>query len=525
MRQNRLLFKILIVPAALGILTSAGLPQEQQKERVSSSQSDDQKKGTGIVPPGVKLVNQMPASAPTKPFHFPTAATRTLANGVRTCVITDNEQPMVTVRLVLASAGSINDPAAKPGVANMTGDMLTQGTASRTAEQIAQAIDFVGGSLSASADNDGTYITVSVVKKDFALALDLLSDVLLHPAFKKEELDRRRQQSLSNLQVQYSDPGYIADAVLDRLIYGRHPYGLPGSGTPDSLRKIERDDLVGFRDTYYTPESALLAFSGDIKPDEAFAAAEKYLGESAWPKRETRTATPPDLSPVQGMRIVLIDKPDANQTQIRAGRLGIPRNSPDSIPLHVTNRIFGGGFNSRLSTEVRQKKGLTYGAYSSFNSYKLAGDFSASTFTRTEATVAATRLVVDLIGKMSTGELDPHELDFARDYLAGVFPIQSETGEQVASRTLTVIQYGLPADYNQTYQQKVLAVSPTDVKHMAGRYFNPSNLILVLVGNVKGFREAVRKEFPNATYEELSFDQVDLLTPDVKKPKTIGKPQ
>lgn len=499
------------------VLMPAGLAHAQQK--------DNQKKGTGIIPQGVKLVTQMPAAAPTKPFHFPKAATRTLANGVRAYVISDNEQPMVTVRLVLTSAGSVNDPAGKPGVANMTADMLTQGTAGRTAEQVAQAIDFVGGSLSASADDDGTYITVSVVNKDFALAMDLLSDVLLQPAFEKEELDRRRQQALSNLRVQYSDPAYIADAVLNRLIYGRHPYGLPGSGTPDSLRKIERDDLARFRDTYYTPESALLAFAGDLKPDDAFAAAEKYLGVAAWPKRETKVTIPPSPSTIQGTRIVLIDKPDANQTQIRVGRLGIPRNGPDYIPLHVTNRIFGGGFNSRLSTEVRQKKGLTYGAYSGFNSYRLAGDFSASTFTRTEATVEAAKLVVELIRKMSTGELGPQELDFARDYLAGVFPIQSETGEQVASRILTVIQYGLPADYNDTYQQKVLAVSPADVKQMAGRYFDAANLTMVLVGNVKEFRNVLRKEFPDAKYEELSFDQVNLLTPDLKMPKAIPKPK
>ena len=529
MKENRLLSNIgraeLAAALLLCVLIPAGLAQAQQKEPVGSSQPGDQKKGRGIVPAGVKLVTQMPAAAPTKPFHFPKAATQTLANGMRAYVISDNEQPMVTVRIVFTSAGSVNDPAGKPGVANMTADMLKQGTASRTAEQIAQAIDFVGGSLSASADDDGTYIAVSVVKRDFALAMDLLSDVLLHPAFKKEELDRRRQQALSNLQLQYSDPGYIADAVLDRLIYGQHPYGLPGAGTPDSLRKLERADLERFRNTYYTPESALLAFAGDIKPDDAFAAAEKYLGPSAWPKREAKVATPTRPSPVQGMRIVLIDKPDANQSQIRVGRLGIPRNSPDYIPLYVTNRIFGGGFNSRLSTEVRQKKGLTYGAYSSFNSYKLAGDFSASTFTRTEATLEATRLVVGLIGKMSTGELGPHELDFARDYIAGVFPIQSETGEQVASRILTVVQYGLPTDYNETYQQKVLKVSPEDVKQMASRYFDAANVILVLVGNVKEFREALQKEFPTVKFQELSFTRVDLLAPDLRKPKPVSKPK
>jgi zinc protease len=486
---------------------------------VLAREQDPQKKGTGTAPPGVRLEAQMPAAAPTKPFRFPDAATKSLSNGLRAYVVSSKEQPMVSVRVALTGAGSFNDPESRPGVANMTADMLTQGTATRSAEDIAQAIDFVGGSLSASADEDGTYVTVTVVKKDFTLAMDLLSDILLHPAFKNDELDRRRQQALSDLQVRYSDPGYVADVLLKRLIYGKHPYGLPGSGTPESLQALDRDALVRFHGKYYVPGSALLSFAGDTEAGEAFAAAEKYLGAAAWPGREVQATATPGPVPVQGIRVVLVDKPDANQTQIRVGRLGIPRNSPDYIPLYVTNRIFGGGFNSRLSTEVRQKKGLTYGAYSGFECNRLAGDFSASTFTRTDATAEAARLVVDLIRNMSTGELGPQELNFARDYLAGVFPIQTETAEQVASRILTAVQYGLPADYNATYQQRVLAVSAADVKQMAGRYFDAANLTLVLVGNVKQFRDEIRKTYPSAKYDELAFDQVDLLMPDLRKAK------
>ena len=486
---------------------------------VAAQEEGSQKKQPGTVPPGVRLESRMPGPAPAKPFHFPEAASKTLPNGLRTYVISSREGPMVAIRLALTGAGSVNDPSDRPGVANMTADMLTQGTASRSAEDIAQAIDFVGGRLAASADDDGTYISVAVVKKDFALAMDLLSDILLHPTFRQEELDRRRLQALSDLQVQYSDPEYIADVLLKRLIYGNHPYGLPRSGTPDSLQALGRGDLVSFRDSHYVPDSALLSFAGDIMPDEAFAAAEKYLGEAAWHGHQSKAVTTPGLVPERGIRIVLVDKPDANQTQIRVGRIGIPRNSADYIPLYVTNRIFGGGFNSRLSTEVRQKKGLTYGAYSHFECHRLAGDFSASTYTRTSATVEAAKLVVDLIRNMSTGELGPGELDFARDYIAGVFPIQTETAEQVASRTLAAVQYGLPADYNSTYQRKVLAVSPAEVKQMAGRYFDASDLTIVLVGNVKEFRDAIHSAFPGAKCEELAFDQVDLLRPDLRKAK------
>lgn len=468
---------------------------------------------------GTLLVAQMPAPSPPRPFQFSKAATRTLANGLRVFVVTDREQPAVSARLVFTAAGSVNDPPGKPGVASMTSNLLDQGTATRSAQQIAQAIDFVGGSLSASANDDGTYIGVTVVKKDLNLGLDLLADVALRAAFKKEELDRRRQQALAGLRVSYNDANFLAGAVFARLVYGSHPYGLPGNGTPESLPKITRDDLAAFRDTWFVPGRALLAFAGDITPEAAFSAAEKFFGPSSWPQKVANATTPPAPAPGSGLRVVLVDKPDAVQTQIRVGRMGIPRNSPDYIPLLVANRVFGGGFNSRLSTEVRQKKGLTYGAYSNFNAERLAGDFVASTFTRTEATVEATRLVVDLIEKMASGEVTPAEMNFARDYLAGVFPIQSETGEQVAGRILTVAQYDLPADYNDTYRERVLSVDAAQVKQMSARYFNPANLQLVLVGNVKEFRDGIQKAFPSAKFDEIRFDEVDILAADLRKPK------
>ncbi len=499
---------------AFALADQMGAAAQEPKAQEAPAPKKDVSEATQA---GAKLEPKMPAGAPGKPFHFPKAATKALANGLRVFVVSGSKEPSVTVRLVLAAAGSLHDPAGKPGVAAMTANLLTQGTGKRSAQQIAEAIDFVGGSLSASADHDGAYITVTVVKKDFDLAMDLLSDVTLRAAFESEELERRRQQLLSGLQLQYSDPSYLASVTFDRVVYGQHLYGPPDEGTPESVRALSRDDLVHFRDAYYAPNQALLAFAGDITPEAAFAAAEKYLG--AWPRKDAVTADVLATERPQGLRIFLIDKPDAVQTQIRVGRPGIRRNDPDYIPLYVTNRIFGGGYNSRLNTEVRQKKGLTYGASSGFNSHKLAGDFEASTSTRTEATVEATKLVVDLIGRMATGAVTPEELAFATDYLAGVFPIQSETPEQVAGRILAVAQFDLPADYNDTYQQKVRKVGPEQVKTMATRYFEVADLDLVLVGNVSRFREPLKKEFPNAKYEEIAYDQLDLLAADLRKAK------
>jgi zinc protease len=499
--------------ALFALLTFSAHAQDQAAQQTAAS--SDQKP-SGVVPPGVKLVPQMPEIHPPRPFHFPKAATRTLPNGLRIFVVADHRQPSVAVSLVMMSAGTIHDPSGMPGIAQMTAAMLTQGTATRSAQQFAQAIDSVGGSISASADDDATSADLSVVASDADFGMQLLSDAVLHPAFSDQELGRQRQQALSGLQVEYSDAGYLASAVFDRAAYGASPYGLPGEGTPDSVKKIQRDDLVKFHDSSYAPNATLIAFAGDITAERAFALAEKYFG--SWGKKDLWAEEAAAPAPLSGLHFIVVDKPDAVQTQIRVGKLGIRRDSPDYLPLLVTNRIFGGGFNSRLNTEVRVKKGLTYGAFSSFGANRFAGSFNAGTSTRTEATVEAAKLIVDLIAKMSTGDVTPAELKFAQEYLSGVYPIQSETAAQVAGRILAVAKYGLPADYNDTYQQKILGVDEASVRDMASRYFNPQDLDIVLVGNAAKFLNGLKADYPNAKWDEIPLAQLDLLSPDLRKP-------
>jgi len=467
-----------------------------------------------VVPPGVKLVPEMPAAASPHSFHFPVALERTLSNGLRVFVVTDHRNPAVAARLVILSAGTIQDPSGAPGVAQMTANLLTQGTDKRSAEQIAEAIDFVGGTLNAAADKDSTTVTLDIVRKDLDTGLDLMSDVVLHPAFKADEVERQRQQLLSNLAVEYADPDYLSTVVLARAIYGDSPYGFPSDGTPDTLKKLQRDDFVKFHNADYSPNESLLAFSGDITADEAFALAEKYFG--AWPQHNASSVPPKAPSATNGVHVWLIDKPDADQTQIRAGKIGIRRDEPDYIPLMVTNRIFGGGYNSRLNTEIRVRKGLTYGAYSSFMAHRYTGSFSVGTFTRTPATVEATQLVIDLITKMAQGNVTPQELGFARDYLAGVYPIESETAEQVADRVLTVAAFGLPADYNNTYPEQVRAVTTAQVDAMSQKYLSAKDLDIVLVGNVSAFRDDLKKALPDAEFQEIPLDQLDVLAPNLR---------
>jgi len=513
--SSLLLIVLVTVPVARAQGTDTGAPASRGQSEAGNDQVPQ--KASGIVPSGVKLASQMPAAGAPRPFEFPKAATKTLSNGLRVFVVTDHREPAVAARLVLLSAGSVKDSPSMPGVAEMTANLLTQGTEKRSAREIAEAIDFVGGTLQAMAGRDATTVTLDVVKKDVGLGMDLMADTVLHPAFAAGELERQRQQVLSNLQVQYADPDYLATLVFGRALYGDSGYGLPEEGTPATVKKFKRDDLVKFHDANYGPNEALLGFAGDITPEEAFAIAEKYFG--LWQKVNVGAIAPAQNAATTGRHIWMIDKPDAVQTQIRVGKLSIRRNDSDYLPLEVTNHIFGGSYNSRLNTEVRIKKGLTYGASSSLNAHRYAGSLAVNTYTRTETTVEATKLVLNLLAGMANGEIDQKELDFARDFLAGVYPISSETAEQVADRVLTVAAFDLPSDYNQTYPAKIRSTSLEQVQAMARKYFTAKDLDIVLAGNVGAFRDSIKKEFPDAQYVEIPFDQIDVLSPDLRAAK------
>jgi len=505
---------------AAGVLQAPVFGQTTPPPKPAASQSAPATQTATPAGNAAQLVAQMPAAGPSKPYHFPPVATRTIPNGLRVFVVTSAAEPAIGVQLLMTGAGSVNDPAGKTGVAAMTASLLTQGTNKRTAQQIADSIDFVGGTLAAHTSYDGTIVSTNVVKKDFDLAMDLLSDVTLHAKFQDEEIARQKQQLLSSLRVNYDDADYLASAVFERAVYGLHPYGLPSEGTPISIQALSRQDIVQFHDDFYSPGTALLAFSGDIAPEAAFAAAEKYFG--AWSTKQTPAPAHAAAGVAPGMHIIVVNKPDTVQTQIRVGKPAVRRNDPDFIPLYVVDRIFGGSYNSRLNTEVRVKKGLTYGANSIFDARVEGGDILASTFTRTETTVAAVRLVVDQLTNMAANNLKPEELSFSRDYLVGVYPIQTETPDEVASRVLTVAHYGLAANYNETYQSRIDGVTLQQANAEAAKYFQPTALEIVLAGNASVFRDALKKEFPDATYDEFTAAQMDLLLPAMHRaPETI----
>lgn len=468
------------------------------------------------VPAGQQLTNwpseNPPRPLPSRAVSFPPYELRTLPNGMQVIVVMHHEQPEVTMRL-LVRAGAAFDPPGKSGTASLLGALLDQGTAKRSAFEIADAIDSIGGALDTGANSDITAATVLVMKDSFDVGMDMLADVVRNPAFAPEEIERQRTQAVENLGVSLQSPGFIAGAVLNRLIYGFHPYGFPDSGMPETIAKITRDDLREFHRRYFAPNNSILAIVGDVSVDEAMTAATRVFGD--WPRQPVQTPKLPE-PPRPTRRVVVIDKPDAVQTAVRVGQLGIQRKSPDYMSMDQAIRILGGEGSNRLFRVLRSERGLTYSASADLNSLSLAGDIVAETDTRTEGTGEAVRVIVDEFTRLQRERIGDGELAGAQAYMTGSFPLGIETPGNIARQVVNVVFFDLSLDELRTYRQRANAVTPDDVLRVARAYVQPERLSIVLVGDASRFKDQLAKA-GFGSYELIPLSELDLTAASLKK--------
>lgn len=453
---------------------------------------------------------------PPLPWHaatFPPYEIRTLDNGMHVVVVMHHEQPAVNLRLIVGS-GAATDATGKNGVAAFTGALLDQGTTSRTATEIADAIDSIGGILDVGAGTDLSFVNVLVMTDSFEFGMELVADSARRPSFAPAEIERQRQQVLSQFQVSYDDPEYLAGTVLDRLIYGFHAYGMPASGTPESVRQITRDDLLAFHAAHYAPNNAWLAIVGDVDAESAFAAAERVFGD--WTPRTAAAAPPDGEIPEPARRVVVIDKPGSLQTAIRVGHVALSRTSPDHMPFDVAIKILGGEGGNRIGSVLRTERALTYSASAEISSGRYGGDFVAKTDTRTEATVEALRLMVGEVGRLRRERVSRRELENAQAYLAGNFPLTIETPNAIAAQVLESLVYGLDLEDLPTYPNRINAVSVEDIRRAARTYLHPDRLAIVLVGEARAFVNDLRRA-GFADIEVLSVADLDLSSPDLRR--------
>lgn len=460
-----------------------------------------------------------PRPLPARPVTFPPYEIRSLANGLQVVLVSQNEQPSVSIRMIV-KAGSAQDPKDKLGVAMLTSTLLDQGAGSRSAGQIADAIDFVGGVLGTGAGSDLSYINAVVMKDSYALALELMSDMVQRPTFAQAEIDRQRQQALSSLKVSADDPDAMAGQVIDRLIYGFHPYGLPGTGTAESLKALTRQDVVSFHQRYFVPNNALVAVVGDITADDAMAGLEKAFGSwKSAPVPETRPIDPPPPT----KRLIVIDKKDAVQTEIRVGHLAVPRKHDDYEAISQAVKILGGEGANRLQQVLRSQRQLTYGASADLDTYKMTGAIVAETNTQTRNTAEALRVVVDEFSRLQRERVYDEELRGAQDYMVGHFPLTIEVPDAIATQVLNQLFYELPVADLPKFRERVLRVTPDDVQRVARWVIRPDRLSVVLVGNADEFVKDLQG-VGFGDYERIPIGSVDLLAADfLRKNGALGK--
>lgn len=463
-----------------------------------------------LLPEGQRAA--IPAAGPEGDLATPAIADFRLANGIRVLVAPTEGVPLVSARLSF-DAGTRND-GDRPGLAQMTAGLLTQGTAVRTAPQIAAEIEGLGANVGAGAGVDFTNVFANAPANVFPRTLALMADVVRNPSFAAEELARQQDQALDGLRVALSQPGQVASQSVGRVIYGAAPYGAPGSGTVTSVPAITRDDVVRFHQAFYAPNDAVLTFSGAITPDQARALAEEAFGD--WRSTASGAAAAGDAAPgvtryagaVLAPRVVVIDQPGAGQAAVVVAVRGVSRTDADYFPLALGNTLLGGGYSSRLNQEVRIKRGLSYGAGSNLGVRVEEGVFTASAQTRNDAVPAVADLILSEIGRMGTEAVSEAELGPRRAVMLGGFGRSLETVDGLGGAVASLALYDLPMSELASYAANVRNVTPEQIEAAFARHLPGAEASLVIVGDAAQFIEALRAKYPNV--EVIPLSELDL---------------
>jgi zinc protease len=440
---------------------------------------------------GVVRKNLAPVSSEVLRVKMPRPVERTLKNGLKVLIVENHRVPSVTFSLQLP-ASTLDDPEGRNGLAEMTAAMLRQGTAKRNARQIAESIAELGAGLNVMAQYGDRFTRVygSALSENLDPLLDLTADILLHPAFPQDEIDKWKKRKLGELQQSRSSPNFLASERLYRALYAGDGRAVM-SASPESVAHIGRDDLVAFHGKYYVPAGSLMGVTGDVTSDQIVARLEKYFADwKGGDAREPELALKP---PLDGKKILLVNRPGSVQTVLALANRAIGRTSPDYIPAMVMNRVLGAGPASRLFINIREEKGFTYGVSSGFNAAKYLNHFVAQSSVRTEVTGPAIDEFLREFRRIRKEPVPREELELAKRAMVAGFALSIESQAGVLSQIMTRVEYGLPADYWDTYPEKVMAVTAAEVQRVARKYVPLDNVQLIAVGDGAKIREALAR--------------------------------
>jgi zinc protease len=427
-----------------------------------------------------------PQPGPPRPYHFPAVTRAELPNGLRILVAENHSAPLVAMRALVRS-GADHDIAELAGLASLTSDTLDEGAGERDAIRLAEDVGLLGAALATGADWDASYVSLDVLARNVAGAAELFRDSTCRATLPADGLERVRAERLTDLVQQRDEPSVIAGKRFSNLLYGSGSYGNSITGTMESVARIQRDDVLRFYREHYIPNNTSIVIGGDIEAATAVALISRMF--ESW----ERGAEPPrpSVTPraIEGNHLYLVDRPQAVQSEIRIGHIGVPRSTEDYFGLSVMNALLGGVFNSRINLNLRERHGYTYGARSTFVFRRQAGPFVVSAPVRNEVTREAITEVLGELRRIRTGDVDERELEDTKNYMMGVFPATVQTSSDVASRLVDMELYGLPQDYFDRYRENIGAITREDVERVAKKYIDPDRALIVVVGSASQIRE------------------------------------
>nr|MBA3334846.1 insulinase family protein [Acidobacteriota bacterium] len=441
-------------------------------------------------------MSKLPKPGANPKFTLPPIEKMKLSNGLDVWVVRQGELPLVSMNLVLKSGGTF-EPADKSGVSSMTAALLDDGTKTRSALDIANGLQAIGASMGAGSSWDSASVSLSTTTKNFDQALDIYADVIVNPIFPEKELENVRKSALTGFVQRRLNPNAIADVVYDRVLYGAtHPYGRQLSGTETTITALKRSDLVSFYEASYRPNNATLVVVGDVDGKTLLPKLEKAF--AGWKSGTISGGELPSYAPLEKAGIYLVDRPDAAQSVISIGQVGVDRSNPDFFPLQVMNSILGGQFISRVNLNLREDKGYTYGARSGFTFRRGAGPFSASADVQTAVTKqSVAEFLKEINGIRGTVPVTTKELEYNKQSIIRRFPASFETVGQISGQLSNLIVYNLSDSYFNEYIQKVNAVTLADVNRVANKYLTPDKMAIVIVGDKKVIETGLKElEYP-----------------------------
>ncbi|HEX7089378.1 MAG TPA: pitrilysin family protein [Longimicrobiales bacterium] len=427
--------------------------------------------------------SQPPSPGPIRPFAFPRLERRRLENGLTVIAARAGDLPLVTAAL-LVDAGAASDPAGKAGLAHLTARALETGTRARSAEEVAWAFERLGVEFEAAANWDAASAHITVPAERIEPALELFAEVVRSPVFPDHEVARLRDEQLAEIMQRRKEPRALASDMAARFIFAPEvPYARPLIGTATSVTGLQRDDVEAFYRAHYLPNTASLILVGAIDIERAERLGRRFFGD--WPPATPPTTEFEVVGAVRSTTIFVVDRPGSVQSEIRIGDVGVQRQHPDYFPLLVMNTILGGAFTSRLNLSLRERHGFTYGARSAFIFRRQPGPFLVQAAVATDVTARAVEEALKEIALLREKGASEEETAAARDYLAGILPLELQTTEQLAARIGDIVTFGLPDSYFQDYGASLARVTPDDVHRVARTHLRSGRLAIVVIGDAE----------------------------------------